>query len=108
VVAQWLQQEALSKVTYLSLGSDFLTRYLVNSAILRSGQNPKTCAEGAAKMLQKGKIKDIEAKACYCCTNESRVAFLIDAPSQDAVLETLQEQLNIPIASIMEAEEVTP
>jgi len=83
-----------------------LPRYLVNSAILQSGKNPKTCAEGAAKMLARGKIKDVEAISCYCCTNEARVAFIIEAPSQDAVLEVLQEQLNIPIASIMEAEEV--
>lgn len=85
---------------------NFLPRYLVNSAILQSGKNPKTCAEGAAKMLARGKIKAIEAISCYCCTNEARVAFVIEAPSQDAVLETLQEQLNIPVASIMEAEEV--
>jgi hypothetical protein len=83
-----------------------LPRYLVNSAILESGKNPKACAEGAAKMLQHGKIKGIEAKACYCCTSENRVAFLIDGPSQDAVLETVQEQLDIPVASIVEAEEV--
>ncbi len=56
-------------------------------------------------MLQKGKIKDIEALSCYCCTNEARVAFLIEGPSEDAVLETLQEQLDIPVASIWEAEE---
>jgi nitrate reductase NapAB chaperone NapD len=74
--------------------------------MLQSGKNPKTCAEGAAKMLARGKIKDIEAISCYCCTNEARVAFVIEAPSQDAVLETLQEQLNIPVASIMEAEEI--
>ncbi len=85
---------------------NILPRYLVNSAILESGKNPKACAEGAAKMLQPGKIKGIEAKACYCCTGENRVAFLIDGPSQDAVLETVQEQLNIPVASITEAEEV--
>jgi hypothetical protein len=83
-----------------------LPRYLVNSAILENGKNPKTCAEGAAKMLQQGKIRGIEAKACYCCTGENRVAFLIEGPSQDAVLETVQEQLDIPVASIMEAEEI--
>jgi hypothetical protein len=85
-----------------------LPRYLVDSAILRSGKNPKSCAEGAAKMLAKGKIKDIEAKSCYCCTNENRVAFVIEGPSQDAVLETVQEQLDIPVASITEIQEVNP
>ncbi len=83
-----------------------MPRYLVNSAILRSGKDPKSCAEGAAKMLARGKIKDIEAKSCYCCTNEARAAFIIEGPSQDAVLETVQEQLDIPVASIVEVEEV--
>jgi hypothetical protein len=85
---------------------NFLPRYLVNSAILQSGKNPKACAEGAAKMLAPGRIKGIEAKACYCCTGENRVAFIIEGPSQDAVLETMQEHLNIPIESIWETEEV--
>ncbi len=84
-----------------------MPRYLIDSAILRSGKDPKTCAEGAAKMLAKGKIKDIEAKSCYCCGPEGRVALIVEAPSRDAVLETLQEQLDIPIASITEVEEVT-
>ena len=57
-------------------------------------------------MLAKGKIKNIEAKTCYCCSNENRVAFVIEGPSQEVVLETLQEQLNIPVASIWEVQEV--
>jgi hypothetical protein len=84
-----------------------MPRYLVDSAILSSGKDPKTCAEGAAKMLSKGKFKDIEAKSCYCCGGEGRVAFVIEGPNRDVVLETLQEQLDIPIASITEIEEVT-
>ena len=80
---------------------------MVNSAILKSGKDPKACAQGAAKMLAKGKIKEIELKACYCCETENRVAFLIDGPSQDAILQVVQEQLDIPVASIMEAEEVS-
>jgi wyosine [tRNA(Phe)-imidazoG37] synthetase (radical SAM superfamily) len=86
---------------------NFLPSYLVNSAILCSGKDPRACAEGAAKMLAKGKIKDIEAKTCYCCGAENRVAFLIEGPSEDAVLHVIQEQLDIPVASIMEAEEVS-
>ena len=58
-------------------------------------------------MLARGKIKDIEAKACYCCGSEGRVAFIVEAPSRDAVLETF-EKIDIPVASIVEAEEVTP
>jgi hypothetical protein len=107
VTAAILQQEALSNNMLKYLQGIFMPRYLVNSAILRSGKDPKSCAEGAAKMLQHGKIKDVEAKSCYCCGQEGRVAFIIEAPSADAVLETLQEQLDIPIASITEVEEVT-
>lgn len=84
-----------------------MPRYLINSHILRSGQDAKACAEGAAKMLAKGKIKNIEAKSCYCCSNEKRVAFIVEGPDQQSVLETVQQQLDIPVASIMEVEEVT-
>jgi hypothetical protein len=80
---------------------------MVNSAILKSGKEPKACAQGAAKMLAKGKIKGIEMKACYCCETENRVAFLIEGPSEDAILRVVQEQLDVPVASIMEAEEVS-
>ena len=80
---------------------------MVNSAILKSGKDPRACAQGAAKMLARGKIKGIELKACYCCETENRVAFLIDGPSEDAILQVVQEQLDIPVSSIMEAEEVS-
>ena len=83
-----------------------MPRYLLNSAILRSGRDPRACAQGAAKMLARGKIKDIEAKSCFCCASEGRVAFVVDGPSQDAVLEVVQEQLDIPVASISEVEEI--
>jgi hypothetical protein len=59
-------------------------------------------------MLQKGKIKGIEAKSCYCCTGEKRVAFIIEGPDQNTVLDVVQQQLDIPVASITEAEEVKP
>lgn len=79
--------------------------YLVNSAILRSGKDPKACASGAAKMLTEGRIKDITVKSCYCCTDEKRVAFVIDAPSQDVVLEAL-EKIDLPVAAITKIQEV--
>jgi len=84
-----------------------LPEYLVNSAILQSGKDPKTCAQGAAKMLAKGTIKGIQLKACYCCETENRVALLIEGPNQDTVLQVIQEHLDIPVASIMEAEQVS-
>lgn len=85
----------------------FFMRFLVNSAILSSGQDPRACATGAAKMLTSGKIKDITVKSCYCCTDQKRVAFIVEAPSEDRLMEVM-EQINIPIASIMEVEEVSP
>ena len=84
-----------------------MTTYMINSAILKSGKDPKACAQGAVKMLSKGKIKGIEMKACYCCESENRISFLIDGPSEEAVLRVVQEQLDIPVASIMVAEEVS-
>jgi hypothetical protein len=84
-----------------------LPSYLVNSAILKSGKDPKACAEGAVKMFAKGKIKGIELTACYCCVTESRVSFIFDGPSEDAILHVVQEQLDIPVASITEAEKVS-
>ena len=83
-----------------------MPRYLINSHILRSGTDPRACAEGAAKMLARGKIKNIEAISCYCCTDEKRVAFIIEGPDQNTVLETVQLQLDIPVESIMEVEAV--
>ncbi len=84
-----------------------MPRYLVNSHILRSGTDPRACAEGVAKNLARGKIKNVEAKSCYCCTDDKRVAFVVEGPDQNSVLEVLQQQLDVPIESIMEVQEVT-
>jgi nitrate reductase NapAB chaperone NapD len=83
-----------------------MARFLVNSAIFRAGKDPKACAKGAVKMLNQGKIKDVELKTCYCCSQEGRVAFIVEAASRDAVLETM-EKIDVPVASILEVEEVT-
>jgi len=88
------------------LGFDFMAKYLVESAILRSGKDPKTCAEGAAKLLANGKVKDVEAESCYCCGNEGRAVFIMEGASRDAVLQAL-EKIDIPVSSIMEIEPVT-
>ena len=53
------------------------------------------------------KIANIQLKACYCCETENRVSFIINGPSEDAVLQVEQEQLDIPVTSIMEAEEIS-
>jgi len=83
-----------------------MPKFIVNSAILRSGKDPKACATGAAKMLTDGKITDVAVKACYCCTYENRVAFLVDAASQEVVLAAL-EKIDLPVAAIMEVQEVS-
>jgi hypothetical protein len=82
-----------------------MPRYLLNSAILRSGKDPKTCAVGAAKQLTSGKIKDISVISCYCCSDQNRVAFIVEASSSDKVLE-IMEKIDVPVASIMEVEEI--
>jgi hypothetical protein len=38
---------------------------------------------------------------------QKRGAFIFDGPSRDALLQEIQEQLDIPVASITDAEEVS-
>jgi len=82
-----------------------MPKYIVNSAILRSAKDPRACAEGAVKLLNEGKVKGVELMSCYYTGAEGRVAFVLEANSRDAVLEAM-ERIDIPVASIMEAEEV--
>jgi len=81
--------------------------FVVNSAILKPQNDPKACATGAPKMLANAGIKDVKLRSCYCCSEYNRVVFAVDGPSQQRVLEVFN-QINIPVESIMEAEEVTP
>ncbi len=46
-----------------------------------------------------------KTRSCYCSSAEGRVAFVIEGASRDAVLQAM-EKIDIPVASIMEAEEV--
>jgi hypothetical protein len=46
-------------------------------------------------------------KVCYFFESENRVSFLVECPSEEAALRVVQEQLYIPVASIMVAEEVS-
>ncbi len=82
-------------------------KFVVNSAILRPGKDPMTCAAGAPKMLAKEGIKNVKIVSCYCCGPEGRVVFIMESDSKDAVLEALNK-INLPVASIMEVEEVKP
>lgn len=82
-----------------------MTTFIVNSAILKPQNDPKACATGAPKMLANAGIKDVTLRSCYCCSEYKRVVFAVDGPSQERVLEVFN-QINIPVESIMEAEEV--
>ncbi len=84
-----------------------MKKFIVNSAILSSDLDPMACAVGAPKMMMNAGIKDVKIKSCYCCGAEGRSMFVVEAETKDAVLEAMNK-VNIPIASIVEAEEVKP
>ena len=84
-----------------------LPTFIVNTAILRPAQEPTACARGAPKMLMQAGIKDITLRSCYCCSEYGSVVFVLDGPSRDKVLDSFRK-INVPIASIMEAEEIKP
>ena len=79
--------------------------FVVNSAILRPPMDARACAVGASTMLQQAGIKDVKLRSCYCCSSEGRVVFVVEGESSEVVLDAFN-RINVPIASIMEAEEV--
>jgi hypothetical protein len=79
--------------------------FIVNSAILRPVQDPKSCAMGAPKMLIQAGIKNVKLRSCYCCSEYGSVVFVVEGESRDSVLEAFRK-INVPIASILEAEEI--
>jgi nitrate reductase NapAB chaperone NapD len=84
-----------------------MKKFIVNSAILSSNLDPMACAIGAPKMLMNAKIKDVKITSCYCCGAEGRSVFVVEAETREALLEAMNK-VNIPVASVMEAEEVKP
>lgn len=78
--------------------------FLIKSAILCSDKNPKV-TKGVAKMLTSGKIKGIQVKSCWCSIEEGRVEFVIEAPSEEALMEIL-EKIDVPVESILPTEQV--
>jgi hypothetical protein len=84
-----------------------MATYVVQSAILRPLQDPKACALGAPKMLQKGGIKTVTVRSCYCCSEYGSVVFVVENGGRDEVLEAFN-RINVPVASIMEVEEIKP
>lgn len=81
--------------------------FIVNSAILRPAQDPKACAIGAPKMLMRAGIRDVTLRSCYCCSEYGSAVFVVEGASRDGVLQAFN-QINIPVASILEVEEVSP
>lgn len=61
----------------------------------------------APKMLENAGVKDAKIKSCYCCGPEGRVVFIAEAENKEAMLKAL-DRINVPVASIMETEEVKP
>ena len=84
-----------------------MKKFVVNSAILTPNMDAKACAVGAPTMLKDSGVKNVKVKSCYCCSSEGRVVFIMEGESRDAVLEAFLK-VNVPVASIMEAEEVAP
>ena len=84
-----------------------MNKFIVNTAILTPKMDPKTCAANAPHMLEHAGIKDVKLISCYCCSTEGRDIFVAEGASRDAVLEALS-RINIPVASIVQTEEVKP
>jgi len=84
-----------------------MKKFIVNSAILPSSMDPMACAVGAPKMLLNAGVKDAKIKSCYCCGPEGRVVFVAEAENREVLLDALNK-INVPVASVMEAEEVKP
>ena len=82
-----------------------MTKFVVNSAILPASMDPLACAVGTPKMLEKAGIKNVKIKSCYCCGQEGKVVFFAEAENKESLLDALAK-VNLPVASIMEAEEV--
>jgi hypothetical protein len=79
--------------------------FIVNTAILRPLQDPRACAVGAPKMLLNSGVKNLRVRSCYCCSEYGSAVFVIDADGRDDVLRAFSN-VNVPVASILEAEEI--
>jgi nitrate reductase NapAB chaperone NapD len=84
-----------------------MKKFVVNSAILPASMDPMACAVGTPKMLEKAGIKNVKVKSCYCCGPEGKVVFVAEAESKESLMDALTK-INLPVASIMEAEEAMP
>ncbi len=79
--------------------------FIVNTAILRPQQDPRACAIDAPKKLMSSGIRDLKVRSCYCCSEYGSAIFVIDGASREDVLDGFR-RINVPVASIMQAEEI--
>lgn len=84
-----------------------MKKFIVNSAILSGSIDPVACAMGTPKLLEKQGIKNVRINSCYCCGPEGKVVFVANAESKESLLDAFNK-INLPVASVMEAEEVKP
>ena len=84
-----------------------MKKFIVNSAILPCNVDPKACAMDAPRMLMNAGVKNSKIISCYCCGPEGRVVFVAEAEDREVLLTALNK-INVPVASIMETEEVKP
>jgi hypothetical protein len=82
-----------------------IMKFVVNSGILPASMDPMACAVGTPKMLEKAGIKNVKVKSCFCCGQEGKIVFFAEAESKESLMDALTK-INLPVASIMEAEEV--
>jgi hypothetical protein len=82
-------------------------KFLIDSAILKPGTDPKACALGSPQRLEHAGITNVKIITCYCCGPEGRVAFVVEAENRNAALEAFYK-INVPVASIVETEEIIP
>jgi hypothetical protein len=83
-----------------------MPKFIVNTAILRPLEDPKACAVGAPKMLANAG-SNLKIRSCYCCSEFGSVVFVLEGETQDSVLEAFNK-INVPVASIVEVEEIIP
>jgi len=83
-----------------------MKKFLVNSAILPASMDPMACAVGMPEMLQKHGIKNVKIRSCYCCGKEGKIVFFAEAENKESLMDALTK-IDMPVASVSEAEEVT-
>jgi len=82
-----------------------MKKFVVDSAILSPNMDPMACSVGAPKMLAKAGVKDVKIKSCYCCGADGKIVFVAEAETREVLLDALNK-INLPVAAVMETDEV--